>query len=59
MYNKWIYRINQKNDQYFLDILSIWLYDKLNKGVSILFNQLPYTLRFVKPYTITSNSKAA
>ena len=34
-------------------------YDKLNKGVSIVSHQLPYTLKFVKSYPITSNSKAA
>jgi hypothetical protein len=34
-------------------------YDKQNKGVSITFNQLPYTLKFVKSYPIISNSKAA
>jgi len=33
-------------------------HDKLNKGVSIT-NKLPYTLKFVKPCSITSNSKAA
>ena len=33
-------------------------HDKLNKGVSIT-NKLPYTLKFVKPCPITSNSKAA
>jgi hypothetical protein len=34
-------------------------YDKLSKGVSILFHQLPYTLQLVKSYPVTSNSKAA
>jgi hypothetical protein len=34
-------------------------YDKLNKGVSIISHQLPYTLKFVQSYPITSNSKAA
>jgi len=34
-------------------------YDKLSKGVSILFSQLPYTLQLVKSYPVTSNSKAA
>ena len=36
----------------------VW-YDKLNKGVSILLDQLPYTLQFVLSYPIASNSKAA
>jgi len=34
-------------------------YDKQNKGVSIVSHQLPYTLKFVQSYPITSNSKAA
>ena len=34
-------------------------YDKHNKGVSIISYQLPYTLKFIKSYPITSNSKAA
>jgi hypothetical protein len=34
-------------------------YDKLSKGVSIIFHQLPYTLQPVISYLITSNSKAA
>lgn len=34
-------------------------YDKQSKGVSILFQQLPYTLQLVKSYPVTSNSKAA
>ena len=37
----------------------IYWYDKLSKGVSILSNQLPYTLQLVQTYPITSNSKAA
>ena len=51
---------------YFLDIKFmskkadlICQYDKQNKGVSIISHQLPYTLKFVKSYPITSNSKAA
>ena len=34
-------------------------YDKRSKGVSILSYQLPYTLKLVPSYPITSNSKAA
>jgi hypothetical protein len=30
-----------------------------SKGVSILSNRLPYTLKLVRSYAITSNSKAA
>jgi len=37
----------------------VYKYDKLNKGVSILSNQLPYTLILVLSYSIASNSKAA
>jgi len=33
--------------------------NRTNKGVSIISNQLPYTLQLVQPYPITSNSKAA
>ena len=36
-----------------------YLYDKLSKGVSILSDQLPYSLKLVKSYPIISNSKAA
>ena len=34
-------------------------YNKLNKGISFAFVQLPYILQFVILYPITSNSKAA
>jgi len=34
-------------------------YDQQNKGVSIIFYQLPYTLQLVRSYPIISNSKAA
>lgn len=35
------------------------LYDRLTKGVSIVSYRLPYTLKLVRSYAITSNSKAA
>ena len=36
-----------------------YIYDKLSKGVPIVSNQLPYSLKLVKSYPIISNSKAA
>ena len=42
---------------FYVDI--VYQYDILNKGVSIEFLRLPYTLKFVISYSITSNSKAA
>ena len=41
------------------DINIFYLYDKLSKGVSMLSNQLPYSLKLVKSYPVISNSKAA
>ena len=37
----------------------IYWYDKQSKGVSILSNQLPFTLQPAISYPIISNSKAA
>jgi hypothetical protein len=34
-------------------------HNKQNKGVSLLFKQLPFTLKFVTLYPVISNSKAA
>ena len=36
-----------------------YLYDKLSKGVSIVSYRLPYSLKLVTSYPISSNSKAA
>ena len=40
-------------------VFRIKIYDKQNKGVSIVSYQLPYTLITDLSYTITKNSKAA
>ena len=39
--------------------MSTYWYDKQSKGVSILFNQLPFTLQLTISHPIISNSKAA
>lgn len=44
--------------RWYFHVDKVYQYDILNKGVSIVLI-LPYTLKFVISYSITSNSKAA
>jgi len=48
-----------KSIEFFFLTKVFYSYDKLSKGVSILFYQFPYTLQLARSYPITSNSKAA
>ena len=53
------HKINSEKSLQFHGTDIFYLYDKLSKGVSIVSNQLPYSLKLVKSYPIISNSKAA